>query len=406
MQRPEINTWVLPPSGITANDGFPAIPTFGHPAGGFDAYKTVAVGDINHKSDSWCFTDIEAASALGRIIDGPIRSWQDIERAESALRAILLHDFIEILVPCVKGEIDTGIISYLRFDDHLRNQAAFSALQVANCRDYLFATEYVHVSKGEITASSNANSELIGNNIQSNDINFSTVTNSSRKGALALPMTLGAATYYTSDAFAIRGQKGTAGFIDDLYERIYKPWVQVAQNGPVLFTDIKLPPFIAIVLSRANTRENIPDVLRELREQLADVRSDLIRMNKMLERPAKQAEIYAQVQRINESFDAIVAESLLTPAERRFRRITQVFNFINPVRQLYSAAVDPLTISPGQLEQFFKSTHSAVLQNSRIVSRSVTAATFAELLKVDSVHDIVHSHFSHDEIELLSEENK
>ena len=76
----------------------------------------MAIDSANKKPESWCLTDTDTAAVLGRIIDGPISSHSDIERAESALRIILLHEYVEILVPCAKAEYDNGFIGYIRLD--------------------------------------------------------------------------------------------------------------------------------------------------------------------------------------------------------------------------------------------------------------------------------------------------
>jgi hypothetical protein len=61
------------------------IPTFGHIASAFDIYRTVAIAEVNNTPESWAFTDLDSVAALGRIVDGPITSGQDIAKAESAI---------------------------------------------------------------------------------------------------------------------------------------------------------------------------------------------------------------------------------------------------------------------------------------------------------------------------------
>ena len=216
------------------------------------------------------------------------------------------------------------------------------------------------------------------------------------------PIALGAASLYTNNSLTTLSQTGIFDFISSLYQRIHRPWIEIAQSHPPLNIDVKLPPLIAIVLSRASTREQIPEVLKELREELNGARKELNFMNEMLDSSVSQAEIYAQVNRLNESYNAIVAESLLTNSERWQRRIASVINFVRPIRQLYSIAADPLNVDQKTMEKMFKDTHSAVKSSSRIVSRSIAAATISELLRVDSIRNIVLSHFSDGEIKTLS----
>jgi len=396
MQHPSIKYYVTRPEESPSS----YIPTLGHIASNFDAYRTIEIAEIENRPESWCFTDTDAAGALGRLIDGPIKSG-DIEKAESALRAILLHDVVEIIVPCAKAIHDTGFVSYQRFDNGQRNEASFTGLNVAPCKDLLMAFELINISNGEITASSNLNSKLVGYSIEDQEAIYNNLIKSCAEVANAYPIDVGASSYFAKQEFQHTLRRGSASFITELYQRIHKPWINVAQSEPALFVDVRLPPLVAIVLSRAPSRENIPSVLTELREELTSVRVDLNRLNRKLDSTATQADINALVRSVNESFDAIVPEALLTNAERRKRRITSVFNFFTPMKQLYSIAVDPLSADPEKFIELFNLTHSVVLKNSRIVSRSVTAAKFSELLRVESVRGMVTTHFTKKEIKLL-----
>jgi hypothetical protein len=164
MSRPSISYFVTRADESAGPGGFGAyIPTFGHIATAVDVYRAVAVADVRNHPGSWSFTDTHAASALGRIVDGPISSRTDIEKGETALRAILLHDVVDIVVPSVKVRHANRFFGYARFDEGVRNQAAFAALNAAPCSDYLLAVELVDVRDGKITGSTNPSSPLIGN---------------------------------------------------------------------------------------------------------------------------------------------------------------------------------------------------------------------------------------------------
>lgn len=403
MQHPSFKYYVSRPdeSHASGSPTSPYVPTIGHIASSIDIYRTIGIAEISDRPESWCFTDTDAAGALGRLIDGPIESRSDIEKAESALRAILLHDFVDVVVPCVKANNGSGFLGYTRFDKGQRNAASFAGLNVAPCRDLLMASEFIDVRQGEITASTNPNSKLIGASIEDYTANYHHLVTECAEVANAFPMDVDGATYFAMSEFQSALKKGPASFIDELYNRIEKPWTSIAQSGPILFVDLKLPPLVSIVLSRAQSREAIPSVLAALREELANVRSDLNYLNQMLGSSMTQADLQALIKRINASFDAIVPEALLTKAERRSRRIMSVFDFFKPLVQLYSIAVDPLSADPDKLMELIESIRGAMLNNQRIVSRSVSAAKFAELLRVDSIRDIVTSHFTNEEILLF-----
>lgn len=142
-------------------------------------------------------------------------------------------------------------------------------------------------------------------------------------------------------------------------------------------------------------------MLSELRQELEFARTELNSMNEMLESSNSQAEIIRQSKRIQECFDAIVPEALMTNAQRKQRRIMSVFRILKPIPQLYSAAVDPLSLGASQFADVFNSVQATILNEGRIVSRSSSALKFSALLRTGSIRDIMTSHFNEDELRLF-----
>jgi len=377
------------------------IPTYGHPATNFDLYRTTSIEHVNDLPESWCLTDTDAEGALGRIIDGPIRSKTDIESAEAAICALLLHEHIQIVVPVFKAHFSNGTTNYIRLDKEERSEAAFTAFNIAPCSDSLFAVERLEIADGMVVGSSNINS--IAKGLALNNLSSAYRPALALVGdfALALPMDFQAATHYACPEFSFASNQGASGFIDELYSRIHRPWMEMAKSAPQLHVNVSLPPLIAIVLSRASHRSNIPQVLAELRDELTDVRLKLIEMNNFLASTTSQADIIKYSTKMNSMFDAIVPESLLTTAERRKRSLMSVFQFFKPTLPLYSIALDPLSASPDKFKELYSSISNAVATDSKIVSRNVASAKFAELLRVESMRDSLTTHFSRDEIGIL-----
>lgn len=401
MQLPTFTLAVLPTDERLGALEHPFVPTLGNIATAFDAYRAVGIVDVGNRPRSWCFTDTSAAAALGRIVDGPIRSGSDIASAEEALRAILLYDFVEVLVPCAKAKYDTGIVGYHRFDKSERSEAAFEATRVAPCRDLLYASEFIRISSEKIVESTNLNSKVVGRSSGDDLLAYEFITGSCADLANALLITIGAAAHFASNALQRPLRPGPAGFITQLYNRIHRPWMEVAQSQPYLYCDLKLPPLLAICLDRAPTRSDLPRVLCELRLELEDARTELNSMNEMLESSHSQAEIIRQSKRIQECFDAIVPEALMTNAQRKQRRIMAVFRILKRIPQLYSAAVDPLSLGPSQFADVFDSVQATILNEGRIVSRYSSALKLSALLRTGSIRDIMSSHFNEDELRLF-----
>lgn len=378
------------------------IPTYGHIASTIDAYRTAGIHSVANRPLSWCLTDTDAEGALGRIVDGPIKGGSDIESAESALRALLLHEFVDVVIPCIKAEQENGFVHYVRLDKGQRNDAAFAAFQVAPCRDLLVATEYVSISNGMVSSSSYDLSPFAGKSVETLGDQYRSAMHSVSEIARSLPIELSATTHFSGPEFLPNTGAESAGFIDELYRRVYRPWTEIAQSAPLLYLDVKLPPLLAIVLSRAPTRETIPDVLRGLREELEPARAELCRLNGLLDSSLSQADIHAQVSKLNEAFDSIVPEALLTDAQKRLRRVKSVFKIFGPVHSLYSIAADPLNADRARFLEMFRQTQGAVAANSRLVTRSVAAAKLAELLQVGSVRESVLTHFTESEVRSIA----
>jgi len=378
----------------------PYVPTFGHPASAVDAYRALDIR-VTDKPPSWGLTDLDASSALGRLIDGPISSYLDFEGAESALRCILLHEYVEIAVPCVKAHLGKKMHQYLRFDRNIRNNATFAAFQVAPCFDRLFALDLVEITNGRISSKTNPQSPLTGKSTEEISSSPSILHKAASKVAVAFPMSVGASSYYTSPEFTNATSNGTAGFIDELYRRIYRPWIEVAQATPSLHADIKIPPLLAILLHKTKSRDDIPRTLRELREELAETRKYLNEMNAMLDDDLPQAEIIKKTEEINESFMSIVPESLLTNRDRWMRRLAMVFTFLKPIYQIYSVSVDPVRANPEKFLKILDEARAGIRRDSRIVSRSVAAAKFAELLQINSIRKLLGRHFSESELSTI-----
>lgn len=383
------------------------IPTLGLPAAGFNAYASAGIVGVENRPPTWAFTDVSAAAALGRIIDGPLRSGTDILYAEAALQALLLHEYAEVVVPSVKSRLSNGLSMYRRFDHSERNDASFEVFHQAGGRDQLIALELIDIdaSSGEITQSTNPASQILGRRLDSQEAEnalYAPMLSTGGEITNALAMQLGVRSYFTSPELLAPTQRGGfAGFIDELYRRVYRGWMEIAQSAPSISHEIRLPPLVAIVLSRASNRTNVIDIVREVRAELAPARAELHRINELLDSSLPQRDIIAQTQRYTAAFDAVVPEALLTDAQRRVRLLTSVFSFAQPVRQVFTMALDPVQVDFEQYAQLFERVARQVALNRRVISRSVAAMTMAELLRTESIRQSIETHFSRSEIDLM-----
>jgi len=376
------------------------IPTEGVIASAFDAYRTFEIAYVEDKPDSWSMLDVDSIAALGRLIDGPIADKEDLIRAEQALRAMLFHESAQVLVPSLKVD-HGGLIGYQRLDKGLRNRASYEALNVLDSRDFLFATEYLEVDKKIVTFSSNPRSGLLNSSIERFENGYELVLKSSSEVSVTLPNRIGATTYFSNPELTKHLASYESGFIKNLYDSIERPWFEIAQANPPIDVDVKLPPLMSIVLSRASYRDEIIEVIKALREELSASRKELVRFNSLIDEGLSQRDYMAQVNKIQDSFNAVVAESLLTDAEVRKRKILGVWNLIKPVANAYVTSNFTLFNTLDEFMTVYNSVENRVKKSSRIVSRNVPASTMSEMLKVDNVFASAKRILTDSELELF-----
>jgi hypothetical protein len=135
------------PDELNAAIGGPAsfIPTFGAPTSVIDLYRTVGVAETNLPDVKAAFTDEQAIAALSKIAAGGISTVADLEAAEIALEALLLHDMVHVITHAPKIDYGNGLIGYKRLDEAQRTDLGFEIMRLANSRDWIFAPEIVRV---------------------------------------------------------------------------------------------------------------------------------------------------------------------------------------------------------------------------------------------------------------------
>ena len=120
------------------------IPTFGAATSAIDQYRMVGIQESNLDQLSVALTDIDSVAALAKIAEGAISNYQELEAAETALQALLLHDSVHVITAAPKIQYENGLISYLRQDDGKRSQLGFDLFSLANSRDWIIAPEFIH----------------------------------------------------------------------------------------------------------------------------------------------------------------------------------------------------------------------------------------------------------------------
>jgi len=375
------------------------IPAFGAATTAIDQYRVLGIAESNLDSLSVAITDIASVTALTKIAEGGIADHRDLEAAETALQALLLHDSVHVITAAPKIEYESGMVSYLRQDQGKRSQLGFDLFSLASSRDWIIAPEYIQENQGMIIQSSLKGSILTGKSlaeIRDDDGRFEyrsdTITDSINATIQEHGVPL-----YLSDENVINTRRGD-GFSKRFYHRMRISWNKSVGDMPPLVCSFSLPPLLAIVLDRLNNREDLLSVVAELREQTRSARIELLQLNELITSSQAQAEIEAQLSAIDRSFDAIVPESRLSKAQRMRRRFSVVQKVTHPILKFMAAMAWSMGLSHADILRAANNIESLVFEGREIIDRTVTARTFAGLVNTESIQSLVKHHFSRVEI--------
>jgi hypothetical protein len=384
--------------------GFPnspslAIPTFGAATTPIEQYRTVAVASTNLPDLGVAFTDGNAVAAISLVAEGGLTDVMQLEAAETALQALLLHNIVHVLIPAPKADFGNRLVSYIRGDSGQRTAFGFELFSLAKSRDWLIAPEFLRVTDGVLIRSTLQNSPLVGMTVDQFRTGMS-YSNADVNDAINVAVESHGVPAYLTDPALVRSRRGD-GFSKRFYHRIRQSWDEAVGGIPPVVCSFSLPPLLAVVLDRLNSRADLRTVIADLRDELAPVRDELREFNNIVTQSTPQAEIEARVHRITESFDAIVPESRLSGAQRRRRRILSIQGIVRP---LIKFAMGFATNNGASLENGIQVANGAsdlLFESRAVVDRTITAQTFVGLLNTESLQSLVKHHFSSGEIDSI-----
>ncbi|MGH8544513.1 MAG: hypothetical protein ACREX3_12975, partial [Gammaproteobacteria bacterium] len=348
------------------------IPTLGFATSASDMYRVERIVETGHAGWNSCYTDVATCSALARLVESEIRTIQDLEAAEVGLQILMWHDRVDVLVPAFKFYMDK-LVSYARADQP-RSRLAFDLFAPCAPQDAIFAVERVEVVTGVISQSTLSNSSLTGRIFQDAKADYLQTSPIQAATLANVPMYMGVPAYFTDPA--IESFTGKRGFFGKFYSDLSAQWEQRMSVVPDIDVAIPLPPLLAIVLTRARTRDDIPKAIIEVRDELAAVRREMLRLNEVVQGAGRQKDIEEQVNEAQKSFAAAL------PASRR-----PPVSFLFPLLKLYKAARTPLDALMKVLNPNYSPEDPRIVAN-----RTITGRVFSELLNTDSMHSLV-SHF-------------
>ncbi len=384
--------------GLTAGPSS-FIPSTGVATTAVDQYRVVGIHSTNYADLGVAFTDIAAAIALSKIAEGGISSIHDLERAEMALQAILLHNIVHLISPAPKVDFGNGFISYERQDIGARTQFAFDLFALAKSRDFLIAPEFLKIEGAQVVSSTlpksiflkkTINEINIGDAYWSDDVCLAINSSVSQHGIPA----------YLTDPRLLRTRRGD-GFHKRFYSSLNISWNKAIGDLPPVHCTFSMPPLLSIVLDRMSSRNKLLETLISLRDELAPVRAELIELNQIVTSSANIGEIVKRTQHITQSFDAIISESMMSRSQKIQRRFAVVQGLVRPIINFMAGFVMKTGTSYEDIIASGDNLQSKVLESRSIIDRTVTAKMFSHLVNIESLQNLVKFHFSNSEINAI-----
>ncbi len=228
----------------------------------------------------------------------------------------------------------------MRPDKDVRSRVAFDLFNVASTRDWLCAFDYALSEGHQITRGLASGSTFRGAKYPDLKAGEMPLQQLLSDVAPALARDFKVPGYFSNQEIR-NNYRSPRSFTHELYDRISVPWQQCVSNVPGVEYSIDLPPLLAIVLSRAASRERIPEVIKELHDELGPVRYELHEFDNLVRTETSQVALESKTARIQEAFMAIVPASRHQYARRTLAR---VWKLTRPLAKAYGLAINPTSL--------------------------------------------------------------
>lgn len=378
-----------------------AIPTKGKPTSLVDSMRVMGIDHVDQKPDNWVTIDYKVEDALVRLILGNIRSERDLQLAEQAVRAYLFADYLEVFRPAAFSFSKYGVWPH-RLSSADANDYAYSLYKDIPSRDVLLITSYVQVEDGLIVRSTSGLTDIDGLPIASLDSKSLTLDKALDHFISSVSLPLNSYIGISSEASLQAASDVVDPTLGRLINIIDRDWH--AKIGPMSrrLNGFVLPPFLSVVLHRAQNRELIPESLSQLRAEFADVRRYLVSLEQEIEQSDDERHISSLLHRFDETFSSVIPATLEDEVYENRRPLLQGVNVIITSLAL-NGYFDMATIgyASSALIQYFHAKSLEYNPNSTRVSKSLVAGKLSRSFRVGSLKKMLEKHLHADELKKL-----
>lgn len=321
--------------------------------------------------------DAAALTALNRLVTGPVTSWDTVESAELALRAFILHERADCLLPGVLVTYRHGTTQSLhtvRYAFPEEPDALTPVIREVGLHNRPVFTEWLSVRDQRIL---DRNSFWSGREEQFFSSDKSVVweafaeyatTDRFQPALVATPTAIGAPSYFgVGPARRLEAERLKESSLDPgsrFYENIDEAWrdrLRVYQHAGL---DIRIGPLVSTVLSRASQRSEIPEVVLELRQKFSRAGHKLWTMLEELQRETDPKRLLQTCEKVERASRAIIPAAFpqsARPIRIAFDIVTNLDSLLGPLKVI----LDHL------LERDVSMQHASALDAAKLLAKEI-----------------------------------
>jgi hypothetical protein len=349
------------------------LPTQGYAGYSLDLAQSSAVSISGFDGVNAVISDVHAFQALTRLVEGPVRSVADIQSAEAALKALIFHDHTALLNP--SWVVDSGGVEpMIRRPAYGSSIQPFSAAQLPSLiSDEVVITEHVSIVDQKVTESSWGGTRLIGQGLPTDISSYLSVNPEVGAMLASYPSEFRLPAYF-ADPMIEEHFSSSGTFSDKFYRTVGATIIERSSIIPGSTVEVRLPLLVWILLGRINNRNEIPDEIVALRDELNEARRELSELDSRMLSAGREAERADIAKYYIEAFGRVVDAS----GQSNFTRVKHV---------IYQIVEWSLLGLPAKAMQAFNPSWQP-RQPQTFVRRSVAAKAFSELLDLENTSSL------------------
>ena len=364
----------------------------------FDGFRCEFLVENPRRFRAHAYMDVHVNNGLDRLLTGRIASLSDLQCAELALYSLLLHENTHVILPSTLVS-DLAFTPGVRIFHTLRPQRSKTTAEVMHlCKavDLIYAPEYCNGSAGTIVESSLKHSLLINRQYDGMAFPHFEVSGRYLEDLALFPQQLDGYAYLgdsTIDKALLE-----CGVVSALRKRLSEDWKSEWDRISHRSLTIVLPPLIAILFQRCQSRDDLPKEIVKLRDELSEVRTELRNFDEQMRAVGTAADIAQTHDRIMCTFKHIVPSAFRTNIEHRAQTICWAIDSLLGLKDLFTPKGLQKTIK--RIFRYDRDFHAGKPAR-RIVNATITSKTIGDLLRVEGMEELCNGILYQDELDKL-----